>query len=191
MAIIRVPVVISNPVLPDPAMNILHIRTITDDPDSGVIDSALDAIFDFYDSLKAHYPSGTTIRLGEGMIKDPLGSPSYVPDDPREIASGTTTDPLPALLAVVVSWRTTSATRSGRGRTFVGPLHIDSLQSDGTPEALTLTAIRDAANALVAESSSSLNGWAFGVLSTKTGVFRDVTGNKVADRFSYLSSRRD
>lgn len=191
MAIVRVPVRMEDSSTPGgPWMNVLHVSTqVGGQP--GDLGEALDALEAFYEGVRGFMPNTTTITLGEGMISDPGGSPTYVPDDSRTLVGGGAADQhLPALLAIVVGWRTASATRSGRGRTFVGPLVVSAKDSDGTPTAAVVTAITNAAAALVSDSQSA-NGWAFGVLSTKTGTFRDVSGSSVRDRFAFLSSRRD
>jgi hypothetical protein len=173
-------------------MNVLHVRTggVGGAAEADNLGEALTAITAFYTALKNTYAYGTRITIGEGMVKDPLGSPEYVDDDARILTADGVAGSAPVLLALVASWRTTSATRSGHGRTFLGPLAPDFLQTDGTPNNNFVNTFRNAANNLVADSQSA-NGWAFGVLSTKQGIFRDVTGVTIRDRFSYLSSRRD
>lgn len=188
MPIIRVPVTITSPVPGGPFMNVWHVRTI----ESANVDlpQALSALEAFYNSLKTFYPSSTVIKLGEGMVSDPLGSPEYVDDDPRTVNVGTTTQGSPAtLLSVVCSWRTTSATRSGRGRTFIGPINPSQTDTDGTPKGTMVTTINSAANTLVSASTGP-GGWSIGVLSVKQRLLRDITGVSVQDRWAYLSSRR-
>lgn len=192
MGIVRIPVTVTNNLPGGPFMNVLHVRTVGGGDDDAVdVGHALDALVSFYTSIRTLYPNGSVIKMGEGMILDPLGSPTYFPDDSRTVttgavAGGTTS----TLLSIVVSWRTMSASRSGRGRTFIGPLNGDAITTDGTPADSAVNMIRNAAAALV-EDSDSLNGWALGVLSTKEGILRDVTGSSVRDRWSFLSSRRD
>lgn len=191
MGIYRIPVKLEGTTTPGgPWMNVMHVRLV-DDTETGELDSALNALQQFYESVRGFIPNTVSITLGEGMIRDPLGSPEYVNDDRRVLQGGAAEGQhLSALLAVTVSWRTSSATRSGRGRTFVGPLGWSAQEGDGTPSAGVIAAINAAANGLVSDSSGT-NGWAFGVLSTKQGLFRDVTGHSVRDRFAFLSSRRD
>lgn len=189
MPIYRVPVKIEYPHTGGPGYNVFHVRTVSNARDE-LLD-ALDAIEQFYTSLRSHFAGGTRHTIGEGMIKDPLGSPEYVNDDARTRLGEGANTVAPSLLALTVSWKTSSATRSGRGRTFVGPFTSDAMQNtDGTPSTALMTAIRNAANTLVSESSG-LNDWAIGVLSVKQGLLRDFTGASVKDRWSYLSSRRD
>lgn len=191
MGIYRIPVKLEGTTTPGgPWMNVMHVRLV-DDTETGELGNALDALEQFYEGVRGHIPNTVTITLGEGMIRDPLGSPEYVDDDRRVLTGGGAAGQhLSALLAVVVGWRTSSATRSGRGRTFVGPLVLSANEGNGTPSANVLAAINNAADGLVSDSLGT-NGWAFGVLSTKQGVFRDVTGHSVRDRFAFLSSRRD
>lgn len=191
MGTYRIPVKIEGTTTPGgPWMNVLHVRTV-DDAETGELGSALDALEEFYDGVRGFMPASVTITLGEGMIRDPLGSPEYVNDDRRVLqGSGAENQHMSALLAVVVSWRTSSATRSGRGRTFVGPLVWNAQEGNGTPSSTVLAAINTSAADLVSASKGT-NGWSFGVLSTQQGLFRDVTGHSVRDRFAFLSSRRD
>lgn len=193
MAIFRVPVTITTPSIPGgPYMNVWHCRTIgPGGDDSEQLGDALDALNDFYAGVRDYYPNGTEVRFGEGMIKDPLGSPTYEADQPRSVTTGGVAGgSATALLAIVVSWRTSSASRSGRGRTFVGPFSTSATTADGTPNDIVVTGVRQAAELLV-DASGGPGGWAFGVLSTKQGLLRDFTGSSVRDRWSFLSSRRD
>jgi len=191
MAIYRIPVRLEGTATPGgPWLNILHVST-QPAGQPGDLGEALDAIQGFYEGVRGFIANTTTITIGEGMIRDPLGSPEYVDDDRRVlVGGGAAGQNLSALLAVVVGWRTASATRSGRGRTFVGPLVLSANEGNGTPSPQVLTAINNAASALVNDSQAA-NGWAFGVLSTRQGTFRDVAGHSVRDRFAFLSSRRD
>lgn len=192
MSTIKVPVTIVYGGGSSPAMNIFHGRTdanagaVTLD---GEVQEMIDALQDFYEGIKTAYGAGTTITIGEGTIVDPYGSPTYANITPR-IVQGTRPGGVePALLAVTVTWRTTAATKSGRGRTFLGPFGVDVAQSDGTVNDTELEKMRTAAMDLVA-ASSGVNLWALGVYSTKDGVLRDFTTSNVRDVFSTMRSRR-
>lgn len=189
MPIYRVPVRIEYPQGGGPGYNVFHVRTVSDARDELL--GALDALEEFYIDLRSHFAQGTKHIIGEGMIKDPLGSPEYVNDSPRTRLGEGAATVAPSLLALTVSWRTSSATRSGRGRTFVGPFTSDAMgTNDGTPGTALMSSIVAAAGDLV-DASSGLNDWAIGVLSIKQGLLRDITGATVRDRWSFLSSRRD
>lgn len=192
VTIFRVPVTITTPGIPGgPYMNVWNCRTIGPGPDdSDQLSEALDALEDFYRGVRDYLPNLTEVRMGEGMIRDPLGSPEYQADDPRSITTGgVAAGSATALLAIVVSWRTSSASRSGRGRTFVGPFSVSATAGDGTPNDIVVNGVRAAAEGLV-DASTGPGGWAWGVLSTKQGILRDFTGSSVRDRWSFLSSRR-
>lgn len=189
MAIIRVPVRIDYPIAGGPGVNVLHIST-QPGGQPGDLGEALDSIETMYRAMALLWASGTVITIGEGMIEDPLGAPTYLDDDSRTVGGTGTGGSTSALLAVVAGWRTASATRSGRGRTFFGPLAKATVEEDGTVAPTPLGVMRQAVNAFV-DDSRSANGWAFGVLSTTQGTFREVTGVSVRDRLAFLSSRRD
>jgi len=188
MPIYRVPAKIEFTNAGGPGYNIWHVRTATGAPHEDLFE-AVSALESFYTKIKALYQPGTRIVLGEGIIEDPLGSPSYVDDDSTTILGSGASAATPTMVALVVSWRTQSATRSGRGRTFLGPVSNGALQTDGTPEPNILNTVRNAAIDLVNDSQTA-NGWAVGVLSTKQGVFRDATGSSIRDRWAVLTSRR-
>jgi len=189
MAIIRVPVRIEFANAGGPGFNIHHFST-QPGGQPGDLGEALDALQAFYTAIRGLYTTTTKIVIGEGMINDPGGNPTYVDDDSRTVTGTATRTETPTMIALVVSWRTASATRSGRGRSFLGPVTGAALQTDGTPDSALLNTVRNAAQDFVADSQSA-NGWAHGVLSTKQGTFRETTGSTVRDRWSVLTSRRD
>lgn len=191
MATFKVPVRIEGPMLPGPAFNIFHIRNQVGEEENDAIDQFLIDIEAFYDSLERMYPQSLSFILGEGIIRDPYGAPTYMADRTKTVSLGAAAAPAAAFQALTVSWRTTSATRSGRGRTFLGPVGRDLTEGNGTPDSICVSEARAAAVALVGKSVSPLRGWSLGVFSVQQGVLRDVTGSSVADRWSYLSSRRD
>lgn len=177
--------------LPDPGYNIFHIRSKTGVDEGAAVSAFLTTLQEFYTAQERLFPETVSFIFGEGMIRDPYGAPTYVPDDSTTLTIGEGGAPAAAFQALVVSWRTTSATRSGRGRTFLGPISRDLTDADGTPDATAISEARAAASDLVDASESVLTPWALGVYSVKEGVFRDVTGSAVRDRWAYLSSRRD
>lgn len=190
MSILRIPVRIDYPYAGGPGFNIWHARFVDSTPPPALLGDALDALELFYSTIDSTIVTGTTFTLGEGMILDPLGSPTYVDDDSRTVTGSDGAGSMSNLLCITVGWRTISATRSGRGRTFVGPMGIGTAGNDGTPADSVLTTIRGAATDLI-DTSTNANGWAFGVLSTKQALLRDFTGSTVKDRYTFLSSRRD
>lgn len=192
MGIIRIPVTIDYVAQGGPAMNVFHCRTISGGgaDEEQQVSECLDALERFYNAFKVYYPAASQIRMGEGMIRDPLGAPEYFKDDPRVISAGGSGGTAATLLALVVSWRTTSASRSGRGRTFIGPFNSQVAGTDGTPENAVVSLLRGAAVNLV-DASTDPSGWSLGVLSQQQKVLRDWTGSSVKDRWSFMSSRRD
>lgn len=192
MSIFRVPVYINYPGTGGPGMNVFHIRTIgpTDSDDSEQLHEGLDALESFYDAIKPYYPSGTLIVGGSDIIKDPLGDPTYEADYGWSVGGAASGEMLPVYCAMVAGWRTTSATRSGRGRTFLGPFTETFNGSDGLPRDGDVISLRGHLATLLSASMGP-SGWSLGVLSVKQGILRDVTGVSVRNRWSYLSSRRD
>lgn len=173
-------------------VNVWHFRTISSPGTLADRQGAVDAIRDFYDAVSSIYPTDTTISMPAEVVTEFQSAPAFEPVTPWTITgdSGTATH-LPAATQLVVGWRTTAATRSGRGRTFLGPLAGTLNEANGTPTPGLITTVQTAANDLVAESESALGGWAVGVWSEADGVLRDFTSARVRDVFAVLRSRRD
>jgi hypothetical protein len=192
MTIFRVPVKITYPGDGGPGMNVWHVRTIGPDgmSDDEQLGEAVEALRVFYDAIKPYYPTGTTIVGGESIIRDPLGSPEYQDDVRWQVAGTASGEMMPPYCAMVCAWRTTSATRSGRGRTFLGPFTETFNGTNGVPSVGNVTSLKGHAQTLI-NASTGPSGWSLGVLSVKQGVLRDIIGVSVANRWSYLSSRRD
>ena len=191
MPTFRVPVRITHAGGGGDAYNITHFRTVgpgADDREQ--LQAGVDRLRNFYDAIRDLYAVGTTINVAENVIKDPLGSPEYFDITSRQVTGTRAGGIEPTLLAITVTWYTASATRSGRGRMFLGPLGSGIASTDGTPDNSDIGVVRSAAAQFLSFSGGA-DGWSFGVLSTKQKLFRDATAYAVRDRFSYLSSRRD
>lgn len=166
-----------------------HVRTLSG---TANLADALDALEAFYVQIAPGMPTGQIVTIGENMIQDPYGAPTYVPDDPREAIGADGTGQLSPLLCINLGWRTTAATRSGHGRTFLGPWGQNAAQTDGTPSTALYDQIQASASILLNKSLAGAGqGWSLGVYSQKDAVLRDFVGVTVKDRFTYLSSRRD
>lgn len=174
-----------------PGVNVWHLRTADEGPLNNDLEQCVDAIKDFYDALSSIFPTGMKITGPTEAIKDPAGDPSYEAVTGWSVTGDSgSSSYLPPATTVVVGWRTTSATRSGRGRTFLGPLAVPMSDATGSPTPALLTALNGAAAALVAFNDGFENG-AIGVYSTTQNIFRDITGARVRDQFAVLRSRRD
>lgn len=189
MPTFRIPARIEYPGEGSPGYNVWHARTLNGTANLADI---LDALELFYTSCSPAFPTTQTITIGEGMIQDPYGAPTYVEDDSRTVVGLDGSGQLSPLLCINLAWRTTAATRSGHGRTFLGPWAFGVTQTNGTPVDAVLEVIRSASTTLLnASLAGAGQGWSLGVYSVKDGVLRDFTGVTVRDRFTYLSSRRD
>lgn len=174
-----------------PGVNVWHMRTTGGVPSSGEIQGLVDAVGQFYDDISAIFSTSTTITGPDQVIGNFESSPEFQAVDGFTVTGDSgTSSYLPLASQLVVGWRTSNATRSGRGRTFLGPLAANALDVNGTPSSAVLTAVRDAAADLVATSSGFADG-AIGVWSPTDGVLRDFTGTVTRDTFAVLRSRRD
>lgn len=95
----------------------------------------------------------------------------------------------PAPAMACVSWRTSVATRSGRGRTFLGPLVPGAFEGNGTLSSGAVSQLRTAAATLAAENGSFEAG-ALVVWSELQQIGRDIIGSSVTDQAAVLRSRR-
>lgn len=187
----------NHPVLGGTGTNTWHARTSGPLPGAEAdLEDLADMLNSFYVGVSTVMPVGTAIGFSGEWQEVMSEDPDFVSNPPWTIGAGGNAGPLPAHCALVVGWRTSAGGRTGRGRTFVGPLGNSALQTDGTIDTTKLTEVRAAATALVAASSAFDNG-AFGVYSrdalatVPAPVFRDFTGTVTRDVFASLRSRRD
>lgn len=174
-----------------PGVNVWHLRTTGDSEDTVDIAALSEIVHTFYSDISAAFPTGFTAAyagVATSIEADPVtntGADAWVVP-----GSSGSVDTLPPATQLVVTMRTPSATRSGRGRKFFGPLITGMKEPNGTPAATCLTLFTDAFTDLVSSSEAFTNG-AVGVWSPTQSLFRDVTGFSIADRFAVLRSRRD
>lgn len=191
MALWRATVTLNNSDLGGTGTNSWSLRTMDGGaPGLADLNDLSDLIKTFYTDHSGTYSTETTIRF-DGLFNG-LG------DDEGELLEGDTWnvpgvssgDSLPPVNCIVVGWRTDSGGRHGRGRTFLGPIHKDALDTNGTIEPSFLSTIRGTAADLVTASVAFGNG-AIGVYSKEENVFRDFTSTATRDTFAILRSRRD
>lgn len=193
MPIYRHPVRIVDSRLGGEGANVWHIRTGGGIGEGLTIERASEWLREFYDEIKGQFPSGCEIRF-EGVatevaVEDPALMEGLTTWTVTGTGGGTA---LPPANALCISWRTASATRAGRGRTFLGPLALGLTDADGTPSSAALTALRSAIDTLVGKSTGpDADGAAVAVYSPTQNLARDITSGTVRDQYAVLRSRRD
>jgi len=201
MAIFRLPILLRWDDPGSPGANVWHFRTAGVAPANEEIDGAVSSIRQFYQEI-ATGGSGRPFRSQMSFSAD------YVTDvenqEQREVDFETvqmqTTGQAdaPMVCQICVSWRTATAARRGRGRTFLGPLSGECLDENGTIKQSSLDIVNTAADGIATRNGLD-NGWAVGVYGLQnagTGpdgpkVLRDIKGHKIRDSFAILTSRRD
>lgn len=191
MAVYRATVDLTFPVGNGGGTNTFALRTSALGDTLSII-ALMGYVEDFYDAISEWFPSNW-VASWDGTVQE-LGSPTPAYSDPVTGWSVTGDAPsssfLPTAAMVCVNWRTSVATRSGRGRTFLGPLSTSSAESNGTPAAAFMTDVRAAAAALVTASQSMAGDGAIAVWSEKDSVARDIVSSSVTDQYAVLRSRR-
>lgn len=182
-----------------PGVNVWHIRATGATPVETNLQSMVDAIHTFYDSITNGgvsgadcFQRGTVFTAGQAVDVDS--------DEATDVDWATLTVPnvgadAPPVLALCLTWRTSIAARRGRGRTFLGPLSQNALQDNGTPDEDFRSVVGNAADALISTSTGFNNG-AVGIygresVGSSTHVIRDIVGRTVPNEFAVLRSRRD
>jgi hypothetical protein len=189
MPILRFTVEHDYPLTGGPGINVFHYRTPTDAVDAAAIAIAADALEAFYSAAPARLHEDSTFTLREQVL-DIQTSEVYAAV-PWSVSGTATGAYLPPSNQICLNWTTGNASRSGRGRTFMGPLPFSSnLDSDGTPSPTLLAAAATWVNSIVSFNAAGGNG-AFVVWSSTQGVGRDITGGNGRDQFAVLRSRRD
>lgn len=202
MSVFRLPVKIAAPNA-SPSVNVWHLRSGTWDVpaiDNAALTAGVQRIRAAYFNIAAYYPTGTTIT-SEGPVNVQSGE---APAAAFTAVSGTGTGgSLPPHLAVCSSWKTSSRTRRGTGRTFWGPLVTGWLEADGTITQAVLANFRTQVSTLVTDSMAA-NSWAIGIYGQQDAmpgapaaarqlaphVFRDIISVTVRDSFAVMRSRR-
>lgn len=150
-----------------------------------------DALRVFYTDLMAGdiFPGGYTASYA-GVATSVGDNPEFFTSDAWSITESGPGDVAPPIAQMILTLRTTSATRRGRGRKFIGPVRPTIVQTDGTPTTVALGVLQNAGNTLLAASNGFADG-AIGVWSSVDELFRDITAVQARDYFASLRSRRD
>lgn len=189
MATYRYNVGVSWPGIGSPGVNVWHFRT-DNDPDD-FTDGPIALIKQLYAAINGSFPTPVTWTGPSEAIQDPYGSPTYAPVTSWSLTGAGSSLTGNRSTQACITWRTNSATRSGRGRTFLGPLAPDAVDTGtGRLAAGLVSTLQSAANALVSGNGNIANG-AVGVFSRSDGVLRDITQARVRDIPAVLRSRRD
>lgn len=169
--------------------NTWHVRTVTDDDSE--LDTVMGMIQAYYgDIATALWHADYTARWDGSASEVDSESPAFKQTNGDWLVTGPDSGASPAAgVGVVVTWRSSLASRRGRGRTFHCPVREDAFDDNGTIEDGTLADVRDASDALVSASTVSTLGSVV-VYSESDHVGRDIVGRLVNDRVAYLSSRR-
>lgn len=188
------PVKITWPGAGGPGVNTWHLRTTGDElPEGEELPGLSGLVHQFYTDLRPIFTEQTTITF-EGTMSLTTDPGTTTNDADPWVVTGqaSLSKLLPAAAQIVAGWQTELSSRSGKGRTFLGPLGSQILDnaSDGTPSQSTVNLINDAGAALVSASSGFADG-AVGVWSPTDNVFRDFTGIRTRKVFAVLTSRRD
>jgi hypothetical protein len=182
-----------------PGVNVWHFRTNAVTGTLQVQD-LVDELHTFYDSITNGGTTGSSgfqrnmsISLEEVIDVE---SSDIVPVDWTTIVTPNVGASAPPVLAQCITWRTSSATRRGRGRTFLGPLSSAALEANGTPNEDVRSVIKAAGDAFIASFAGPDEG-AFGVYGREAAggagahVLRDFVTCSVPNEFAVLRSRRD
>lgn len=204
MAVYRVSVGLTWTGPGSPGANVWHLRTEEEGSPLGneQLQDAIDELHAFYSGLNTTtggvagiFAPGTRFNLESvtNVESDEGAAPTWV-----EIVSASTDGDLPPICQICVSWKTTSHTRRGSGRTFLGPLNAGVQANDGSISGAHRQRILDAAT-LLATHNGVDDGWAIGVYGLvapggtplSPHVLRDIIGATVGTQFASLRSRRD
>lgn len=190
MAIYRVPIDLAWNGSGAPGVNVFHVDTGAGEGATGV--AAIVALLrDFYEDIAVDLGGPQTISFAgevvdvQNDVRLPVPAWTFSPAATNQYAA------FP--LAMVVSWRTAFATRSGTGRTFIGPLAASVDGNTGVPPAATVTRIQNAATTLLEaiRVATGEDGARLVVYSRATGATAIILSGRVRQSFSILRSRRD
>lgn len=160
--------------------------------DDAAVDTLMGYVREFYEDFQTAMPPSYSWSW-DGAVQE-LGSvsPGFYPAGGGWTVTGSlASEQYTAAAAMAcVTWYTAVATRSGRGRTFIGPLPAGLVAADGTLNTVNLTEFRLAAADLVNKSKLFAGDGAIAVWSEKDQVARDIVLSGVTDQVAILRSRR-
>jgi hypothetical protein len=173
-----------------PGANVWHARGGDPIADPADFNGMAEILQQFYTDIAALIPNQVTISFdGEVQgVGDDVGE--QWDTNPWTMTGSSTGGYAPPANCLLAQWRAATGGRSGRGRTFIGPLTNAIIDSDGTPQGSVVTTLQDAIDDLVSASTGFGNG-ALGIYSRVDSVFRDFVSGTAADYFAVLRSRRD
>ncbi len=190
MPIYRCSARITYPGTGQPGYNIWHADVAGTAGAQSFIDYS-GAVAQFYDDVSDILTAGTTVRIWDDVVDAESDPPVDGPVlTPVNVAGGAGAG-LPDLICLVVTWLTNQRGSSFRGRTFLGPIGSGFMESNGTPNATAVSTVETAAQTFVASTTGTEDVADPVVYSRLLGVGTQITGARVRDRWSYLSSRRD
>lgn len=124
-------------------------------------------------------------------VRQPIGGLEQSSDFSEVLTvTDTTKIPLPPQLAVCISWKTLLSGKSFRGRTYIGPLSKDNVDSLGKLTSADLTVIQNAATALVTGLSGMTPAAHLCVWSRKLGSFQNIQNAHVGGYIDTIRRRR-
>ena len=194
MAVYRVPVKLTWTGSGSPGVNVFHVHVVAGDPLVEVAE-AITALGTFYTAIGVLLWQGSTWTIGDPVTDAETDELLAVTPLSGATSHGQSSKLAPAL-AIVCGWRTTTAARRGRGRTFLGPLNVDAGSTDGTPSSGALSTIQTAATALISSSTGDA-GWNLAVYGQENPgeefprLARAFSTASIRDTFAVLRSRRD
>lgn len=191
MAVIRTAVDISWTGSGSPGVNTWHMRVDnTSAPGLADMETLMGFVEDFYASTAGLFPSTCNHSWSGEWQTVGTEDPEAGTTTGWSVNGSASSGYAPMAVAIVAGWRTSSPTRSGRGRTFLSPLASNTLDSDGSPTGSAITTVSSAQSDLVA-ASIGVTLAALGVWSPTDNELRDFTGWAVRDTYAVLRSRRD
>jgi hypothetical protein len=156
--------------------------------------TAVASVHTLWTDLHLHLPADVHIQVENAgdIIEDSTGTLTGAWSAASvAVVNGSSSDPYSGPSGAVVDWMTDTiaAGRRLRGRTFLVPWSGTDYQNDGTLAGSAITAIQDAADALIASQSTSFVVYHRGTGSDGSNGL--VTSARVPDLAAVLRSRRD
>jgi hypothetical protein len=169
------------------AINVCHYSanntaTITDHQ------TVVTKLKDFYTSCAGIFPNNLSITVGTRVIALKT-VPEIVPVTPASVALTSNASNEPAQLALCVAWRTLKAGPRYRGRTFLGPLYLGAMATNGAVVPAQITAVNNAATTLLAAVQGIGADWGLVVYSRKFNTSEFIVGGATNSRVDILRRR--